>query len=207
MKCPGFEKLIDYTDGRLAADEAQLVTSHLGVGCSDCAETIRWYEQVRATTARDELVPPPRWVLNRAFRIFDQKVHRGNIAQRIAQGIATLVFDSLARPAMAGVRSTETSNRQLLFKSGEYSLDLRITQAGREGCDVIGQILKESDPGFDSVAGLKVVFAQAGETALSSATDEIGEFKIKAVAPGRYDLRIELLEGGINVPDLALGEL
>jgi hypothetical protein len=206
MNCPGFEELIDYADGRLAADREPLVTSHLTAGCSDCAGTLQWYEIVRATTARDELVAPPRWLLNRAFRIFDQKVHRASIAQRIAQGVATLVFDSLARPATAGVRSTETSNRQLLFKSGEYSLDLRITQAGRSGCNVIGQLLKESDPGFDSVAGLRVVFAQAGETALSVATDEIGEFKINGVACGRYDLRIELLEGGIGVLDLALGE-
>jgi hypothetical protein len=206
MKCPGFRQLIDYSDGRLGPDETALLASHLAAGCSDCAETLEWYRLVRTTAARDELVTPPAWVLNRAFRILEQKVHRWNLAQRIAQGVATLVFDSLARPAMAGVRSTEASNRQLLFKSGDYSLDLRITQAGQEVCDVIGQLLKESDPGFDSVAGLKVEFTRGGETKLSAATDEIGEFRITGVARGTYDLRIELLEGGLDVPDLSVGE-
>jgi hypothetical protein len=205
MKCPGFRQLIDYADGRLGPDETALLASHQAAGCADCAETLEWYRLVRATAARDELVTPPAWVLNRAHRIFEQKVQRGNIAQRIAHGIATLVFDSLARPAMAGVRSTEATNRQLLFKSGDYSIDLRIIQADQDACDVIGQLLKESDPDFGSVAGLKVEFVR-GETALSAATDEIGEFRINGVVRGRYDMRIEVLEGGLDVPDLSVGE-
>ena len=60
--------------------------------------------------------------------------------------------------------------------------------------------------GFDSVAGLKVAFTRGGETALSAATDEIGEFRITGVTRGTYDLRIELLEGGLDVPDLSVGE-
>ena len=206
MKCPSFERLIDYVDSQLPEVEAAGLASHLATGCPTCGETRDWYESVRAVAASDDSVAPPQWVFKRAVRIFDKRLHRPKLAERIAQGMAALVFDSFARPALAGVRSTEAANRQLLYYSGDYSIDLRIAPSERTRADLIGQVLKESDPTFESVSGLKLEIKLGGDVVFSTVTDEMGEFKVSGVERGVYDLRVELSEGSVTVPDLPVSE-
>ena len=206
MKCPTFHQLIDHSDGRLPIAQVADLENHLATGCPSCLETYNWYELVRSIAASDDSVTPPPWVLNRALRIFDKRLQRPNLVERLVQGMAALVFDSFARPAMVGVRSTEASNRQLLYHVGELSVDLRIVQSERAGANLIGQVLSESDPAFESVSGLKVEVIRGDEVLYRSVTDEIGEFKIARLDRGNYDLRIELSEGSITVPDLPVGE-
>ncbi len=204
MKCPSFERLIDYLDNRLPEDEAAGVSAHLTASCADCAESRDWYKQVRDVAAADDTVAPPSWVLKRAIRIFDAPREHPKLAARLGQSIAALVFDSFARPVLAGVRSTETANRQLLYRAGDFSIDLQVTSSEDSRADLIGQVLKQGDPTFESVAGLEFGIARGGETVFSAVTDEMGEFIVRGVEPGLYDLRIELSQGSISVPDVPL---
>ena len=41
MKCPGFEQLVDYLDGKLTPAGAEQFAAHLAAGCADCAENRR----------------------------------------------------------------------------------------------------------------------------------------------------------------------
>ena len=77
------------------------------------------------------------------MRIFDTARHP-RLAERIGQALATLVFDSFARPQLAGIRSTETANRQLLYRAGDYSIDLQIAPSTGARGDLIGQVLLTS---------------------------------------------------------------
>lgn len=206
MKCPNFERLIDYLDSRLTGAEAARVATHLAAGCATCDETRDWYAQVRAAAASDDSVAPPVWAFKRALKIFDTQLRHPKLAERIGQAIASLVFDSFARPALTGVRSTETVNRQLLYRAGDCSIDLQIAPSEHRRADLIGQVLRESDPAFESVSGLKVGIAREGKIAFSAVTDAMGEFKVSGMAQGVYDLRIELPEGSITVPDLPVSE-
>ncbi len=206
MKCPSFERLIDYLDNRLPEAEAAGVATHLATSCADCAESRDWYQLVRNAATSDDTVAPPPWVLKRAVRVFDTHRDRPKLAARIGQVIAALVFDSFARPALAGVRSTETANRQLLYRAGDYSIDLQIAPSEHTRADLIGQILKEGDPSFESVAGLNFGIARGGETVFSALTDEMGEFKVSGIEQGIYDLQVELSEGSITVTNLPLIE-
>ncbi|MCI0486783.1 MAG: hypothetical protein L0229_09305, partial [Blastocatellia bacterium] len=140
MKCPSFERLIDYLDGHLGALEASRVAAHIESECLRCAANREWYEKVRLLAASDDLPEPPPWVLKRALRIFENRPVRPRLVERLGQMVASLVFDSLARPAIAGVRSTETSNRQLLYRAGDYSIDLQVAQAPRSQANLIGQV-------------------------------------------------------------------
>jgi len=208
MKCPTFERLIDYLDNRLPQPEALSLANHLATGCAACEETRGWYERVRAVATSDDSVAPPQWAFKRAVRIFDKRLQRPNLAERIAQGFAELVFDSFSRPAMAGVRSTDIATRQLLYSAGDYGIDLRIAPFHQNTrADLMGQVLKESDPTFESVFGLKLEITRTeGEVILSTVTDEMGEFKFSGVERGLYNLRVEFLEGSITVHDLPVNE-
>ena len=202
MNCPKFEQLIDYFDNRLEEAQASPVAEHLAAGCAACSETREWYAQLRETVATDDSVAPPAWVFKRAVRIFDTERHSPRLAERIGNVLASLIFDSFARPALAGVRSSETTNRQLLYRAEDYGIDLQIVPAGQNHADLIGQVLRENDPTFESVSGLTLRFAREGKSLLSTVTDERGEFKINGIAQGVYDLQIELTEGTISVAEL-----
>jgi hypothetical protein len=206
MNCPSFERLVDFLDERLEEPEAARVASHLSTNCAACAETTGWYQRVRVVTASDDSIAPPSWVFRRALRIFDAQPHRPGLTERIGQAIASLVFDSFARPALVGVRSTETSNRQLLYRAGDYSVDLQIAPSEHAHADLIGQVLKEGEPSFESVSGLKLDIKRSGETLFSAVTDQMGEFKVNGIEQGMYDLRVELSEGTITVLDMPVSE-
>ena len=206
MKCPSFERLIDYLDNRLPEAEASRVATHLADDCVVCGESRDWYQRVRTAARSDDAVAPPPWVLKRAVSIFEKRLERPRLAARIGQAIASLVFDSFAGPALAGVRSTETANRQLLYRAGDYSIDLQISPSENMRADLIGQVLNESESAFESVAGLKLEIARGDQTVCSTVTDAMGEFKLSGMEQGFYNLRVELSEGSITVPNLPVSE-
>jgi hypothetical protein len=206
MDCPNFERLIDYLDCKLGQNESARVAAHLATGCPACAETRSWYEHIREVAVGDESTEPPSWVFKRAVRIFENQPARPRLIERLGQAVASLVFDSLARPALAGVRSTETTNRQLLYRAGDYSIDLQIAPAEHQRADLIGQVLKEGESAFESVSGLRLEIIRGGESVFTTASDEMGEFKIDGLDYGLYDLRIELGGGSITVPELPIAQ-
>jgi hypothetical protein len=205
MRCPSFEQLIDSFDNALSEPDATRVAAHLASGCPACNETRDWYQQLRNVTASDDSVAPPAWVFKRAVRISDRALYRRNPGTTIGDLIASLVFDSFARPTLAGVRSMETVNRQLLYRAGDYSIDLQIVPSERARAELIGQVLKESDPGFKSVSSLKLNGARAGRVFFSATTDDKGEFRISGIEQGVYDLQIESAEGSITLADIQVG--
>ncbi len=202
MRCPSFEKIIDYLDGSIDTDEAARTKAHLETGCSMCAATQQWYERVNLLTSSDDLTEPPPWVLKRALKLFESQRARGSVIERIGRAVASLVFDSLARPAIAGVRSTDTANRQLLYRAGDYNIDLQIAPIDEARAELIGQVLREGENTFQSVAELSLNLKGAGETQLSSKTNQLGEFAFNNVDQGNYDLSIETPEGVITIQGL-----
>jgi len=205
MRCPSFENLIDYFDNAIEEPDRTRVAAHLATGCLTCADSLTWYERVRLVASSDDSIGPPEWVSKRAVRVFDS-VQRPRIAERIGKLVASLVFDSFGSPALAGVRSSETVNRQLLYRAGNYSIDLQIAPVERKRADLVGQVLKEGEANFESVSGLNLVIERGKELVYSAVTNEMGEFKVSGMKYGVYKLRIESSEGHITVPDLPLDE-
>jgi hypothetical protein len=92
-------------------------------------------------------------VTKRAVRILTCRAHEPSFKRTHRPGDCGAVFDSFARPALVGVRSTETANRQLLYRAGDYSVDLQLAPSEHSTIDLIGQVLKEGEPSFESVSG------------------------------------------------------
>jgi hypothetical protein len=203
MKCPSFERLIDYIDGKLGQQvEAAPVGAHLAAGCPRCSADSQWYQKLRAITRGDDSIEPPAWVIKRAIRIFETQRAGPRVVERLGRAVAALIFDSFAQPAIAGVRSTETASRQLLYQAGDYSIDLQVAIASEHNASVIAQILRENQPRFESVAGLSIELVRGGRPTAATATNEMGEFTINDVVPGTYDLRVKTPDGMITVPEL-----
>ena len=203
MKCPKFQTLIDYVDGRLGDDRAVLVGEHMSAGCLKCDEVRRWYVSVRDIAATDDLIDPPAWVLKRALRLFDAE-RAPTALGKLKQLIATLVFDSLTQPAPEGVRLTQSPVRQLLYRADAYSIDLQIAPREESVAAMYGQVLREGETRFDSVNGLKIELAGEGHVLHSTVTNEMGEFEFDKVRQGDYELRINLRESTLTIPQLVI---
>jgi hypothetical protein len=93
---------------------------------------------------------------------------------------------------MEGVRSTESANRQLLYRVGDYSIDLQIAPADQLHADVAGQVLREGEASFDSVVARPVGLMRGEERLLATTTNSVGEFTLQGVELGNYGLQLEL---------------
>jgi hypothetical protein len=202
MRCPSFEKLVDYLDGRLGQADASAVAVHLETGCGRCMESRQWYEQVSAIAASDDSLEPPPWVLKRALRIFEAGRSKPRLVERLGRAVASLVWDSLAQPDLVGVRSMQTASRQLLYRAGDYSIDLQIAARDPSSAELLGQVLRESETTFESVTGIAIDLIREGRPIQSTTASKLGEFAIKGVEPGVYDLRLYLPEGSVDIERL-----
>lgn len=139
---------------------------------------------------------------------------------------ATLTFDSWAAPATAaGMRSLQGPTRHLLYAAEGRDVDLRITPVAGAGAGfgafmVSGQILGPDESGtvvltrcdahhsaFDSASdSASDRDVDASAPTASAALDALGEFRIAAVPPGRYQMVLQLGPDAIELPELQLGE-
>lgn len=204
MRCPGLESLTDYLDGRLDATETAVIQSHLIGGCQSCNADRAWYERVRHIAASDDAIEPPPWIIKRALRVFEQPRTQLSVAARIGHLIAALVFDNHQRPALAGARSVATDNRQLLYRAAMYSIDLQIAAPEPNRVEVTGQLLREGEMQFESVCHLPLALIRDGQTVRATSTNERGEFTIKPVECGEYDLRIDTGDADITIVGLPI---
>jgi hypothetical protein len=205
MKCPKFETLIDHLDSRLAPVKSEDVRAHLASRCRACSADRAWYETVKRVAASDDSIEPPQWVLKRAFRLFETRTSQKGLAARAGRLIATLVFDSFARPAEAGARSADMSDRQLLYRTDEFGIDLQIASAEKPDAQLTGQILCEKDLTFESVKQLPVTLLSQGKAVANTFTNERGEFSVTPVDCGEYDLQIEVGNLTVTIVSLSVG--
>ena len=204
MRCPSFERLIDYLDGKSTAAVASDVRQHLEGGCPNCTSIRQWYEKILTVSSSDDSVEPPPWVLKRAFRIFDAEKSKPKLIERLGRAVAELVFDSMALPVIEGVRATETSSRQLLYEVGAYSIDLHISHSDSQHADLTGQVLREGEVSFESVAMRALTLTRGSTQVLETATNAMGEFAVNQLDAAEYGLLVEVAEGTLVVDKLPL---
>ncbi len=205
MNCPGFEKLIDYLDGHLSGALAEAVAAHLVSGCAQCAADRDWYERVSVIAASDDSIEPPPWVLKRAVKLFETASRPSRFTERVSRIVASLIFDSLAGSALSGVRLTASADHQMLFRAGSFSIDLQIVSTGQQTAELSGQILKEGEFKFESVAGLEIALSGSEEGIRSTFTNDLGEFAFSSIESGSYDLQIETRETSVMIENLPIG--
>jgi len=188
-----FAKLADLAEGRLASNEQEASSSHLSA-CSRCSAKLASLETVVGLMRTDKAEDAPPELVSRAVNLFRSRAtsRQPSLVKRI---VAALSFDSLQMSPAFGVRSGQTSARQLLFVAGEYDLDLRITQSG-ETWNVSGQVFGEE------CVGGKIELE--GETAIRADLNNQCEFTMAAVPAGSYQLRLRLPDLEVEIPQLEL---
>jgi len=202
LRCPVFQELIDFQDGRLDREKAGLIERHLAAGCPRCTADHSWYERLRSAARSDVNFAPPGWARSRAILLFDEQREKSPLGHPNLLEIAMLDYDSVGGRPSAGARSSELSERQLVYSAGGFSIDLQIGASEDSEAEVIGQIVKENERGFASVAGLLVDLISASESVWTTVTNGVGEFRMIGVDFGEYELTIDTRGKQIRVPAL-----
>jgi hypothetical protein len=190
-----FTKLADMAEGRMAAEERAVSSSHLSA-CQRCAAKLTRLESVLGLMRTDEMEDAPREVVSRAINLFRSRAASpaSTLVQRI---VAALSFDSLRTSPAYGVRSGQAATaRQLLYNAGKYDLDLRITETG-EGWVVSGQVLGEERAGGR-------IELEGEQEVVQADLNEQYEFMLPAVPTGSYRLRLRFTDLEVEVPQLEL---
>jgi hypothetical protein len=121
---------------------------------------------------------------------------------------AILLFDSfggtiaLGGPLLSGVRGAGPMYRKLLYRAGDYYIDLSLDYVEQERViDIMGQAVP-SRKDAPSTADAHITLRQGSTILFHTQTNEFGEFIIDGVPRGAYDLSITLMTEEIDISGL-----
>jgi hypothetical protein len=144
----------------------------------------------------------PEAVIQRAIDVFAPRQRAvavdapapGGVLRRL---VAVLGFDSATlTPQAAGLRSTASAVRQMLFSADGRDVDLRIAP-GAGGWQVSGQVLGPDASGFVEVS--------CGETFHAvQAWNDLAEFRIDGVPAGRCRIVLRSSDWEMALPELTI---
>ena len=189
-----FDRLVDLVEGQLPPDERTQMQAHTSA-CSRCTTQLAWLERVIGLMRTNDYEEPPDHVAADISRLFSSynPSPSSSLRQRI---LAVLRFDSAQLPVSVGRRSGSSTDRQLLFTAETLDLEVQFTQSGSLW-EVSGQVLNADARGLAELRG------PAGTVRVT--LNEVGEFLLTPVPPGRYTLILQLTTGEIEIAELAIG--
>jgi len=190
MNCITMEQLIALAQDRLPATEAEPIRAHLGAGCEVCTKRIADLHAMLEATAGRHLSTPPEWLLQQVRNLFvwNKTTPRQNRLPRVP---AILLVDSFAQGPLPGFRSTESMCRQMLYRAGQYNINLSLNYLERtRAIDMMGQPLPLS-PDLGLLAGAEVELVKEARLAQATRSNEFGAFILAGIPEGVYDLRIK----------------
>jgi hypothetical protein len=89
-----------------------------------------------------------------------------------------------------------------VYQGGGFNIDVQMTPTSKTGAELVGQVLHESETGFESVSKVFVDLTGNDQESVSTVTNEFGEFLMKDVSFGQYDLLIETRKATLTIADL-----
>jgi hypothetical protein len=184
---PSFEQLIDWFEGRLSEEEAQLVAAQVAAADEATQADVAWLRRFYQASQSIVLAEPPaavsKW-LERRFAAYARQRRRPSVWQRL---VASLSFDSRAGLA-AGVRAVTTSEnqRQLIYETDPAMVVLTAQLRSHDRrFDLLGQVLPAHEKEADLV---RVLLLRGKDEIDSTLTDDLGEFTLTALPAGLYTL-------------------
>jgi hypothetical protein len=165
--------LSEYPQGRLGGDERKRIAEHVA-GCPRCREELAVLAEFLKRTSAPE--PARSGVLERVKILIAEWVGGGPGSQATAP---------------AGVRGEAEGT--FVFEAGETQIALRSRPADdRTGrVSILGLITGQAGDGWE------VHLWRDGKPAGNVAVDDLGNFSIDAIPPGRYDLIVA--GGGVEI--------
>lgn len=194
---------IDYVRGVMPADKSRIAAAHLGEGCRSCVEAAGWAQRV-VESAMHEVAVPDR-LASLAKSIMAPVRYEDYARVTLRRLKAALLYDSLHDLQPAGARSLPLGcgSRMLLFRAGEYSVDLRLeAEPEQPSWTLVGQLSNDDNP-CDDMSNLPILVMAGKRVVGKTFSNEFGEFVLPSLPRQRLRLCVPLAAEGQQI-DLAL---
>lgn len=159
----------------------------------DRSETARRHvaalRQVTELARAEAECSPPDWAVRSVKALGSlhrpQEELEPSLLERVAM---SLTFDSLTSPALAGTRDVQAHDRQLVYETDAYRVDLRLEpQTDLQKSVVVGQLLRSADD-FEPMADVAVLAKSGDEIVSRVHTGRHGEFQSDGLPIADLDL-------------------
>lgn len=187
---PPFATLVDYVEGRLDPERANVVAAEVSAAGPRALGAVRWLEGFLACATSLPLEEPPRIVRQRLRQHFDSWSRaRAMMGQAPHEIFADLLFDSREDLVLAGTRYADASDElvHLAFTSEQADLVLDIAAQVNGTFRVDGQVLL-GDPG--DAPTFEAELTNAATVRRDVEGDAHGRFSLSSVRGGHQHLRV-----------------
>jgi len=196
-----FQRLIDYLEDRLRAEEAAEVSLHL-VRCDECQRSLTLARQFLTNMRGQNLEQPRAGLLRRAIAAFRQQQQR---SPHRAQQRGDLRYDNWQDHLLAGARGLP-GEHQLLYQASGYDVDLQITHDPASQSYVLrGQILTTVQPQA-AMEGSAIRLTDGETVERGALADHLGQFQFSLLPQGAYTLTITAEAVDLVIRTVQIGE-
>jgi hypothetical protein len=179
----------DFVRGIGNSDREEM-QGHLASGCNDCAASRETWQQVHAIALRESNYAPPK----NAVRMAKLEFAARSFEETKQPVLAELVFDTMARPALAGVRSTAAAARQMVFEADGLAVDLRFDGPGSSRRILVtGQVLDKRVPRAAVENSPVILWTAKGMALAETRTNAFGEFNLELEPQHNLRLSIQVV--------------
>jgi len=170
-------QFLERFDGVTTNEPRKEIDEHLAV-CVDCSTLYRKLCALHSYSRPFAAEEVPQATTARILNIFQSRPQPSE-QSGLVFNIASLIFDDWR--TLIHERFSGLDSRQLLFRAGEFEIDLRIDIHG-ETCALAGQI-------FPELANA-MIRVESSQTTYEVRTSTFGEFYFDALPAGEYTLVI-----------------
>jgi hypothetical protein len=190
MRHYSLEKWVDFARNVIREDEKAKMQSHLNTGCAECSKELSLWRRLQQVAQRESAYEPVDGAVRTVNALFaNQRSHRTRHAKF---GAPALLFDSFRNPLLAGMRSSESATRQLLYGANNYRIDVRIEpQTDSQKVVLVGQVLNSADPD-ERLSQVPVALLKGRKVLAESVTSPFGEFQMECALDGGFRLMVTL---------------
>ena len=199
-----FARLVDWSDGRLPADEARTVEEAVSRADDETLADVAWLRKFRAATGSAVHESPPQELRDALLTAFDASIRGRRKPGFVVRAFAHLTFDSNLQPA-AGIRTigARQSRRQLIYRADDFDLAINLLARGSDNSvDLDGQVLPRE--GEESML-FSVQLLENGRELALSAVEEMGSFAFQRVPPGSYELVLSAARTEVSIEPFEVG--
>jgi hypothetical protein len=178
------------------------IERHLASGCARCARAVALYRRIASTARQEAQWDPPPGVVARASEIFSIPA-RQQVAPLTHRLLPRLIFDSLRQPLPAGVRASNSVTRHVLYRAGDFFIDLRIDREhGAPRVSIVGQVTpREAERVATALEPVSVLLIDRRAVVARPSVNAFGEFHFDYDPHAKMRLRILFGEHtGLDVP-------
>jgi len=181
---------IEFTRNKITPEREEIMQQHLDTGCETCWKDLELWRHTLEIADREAAYQPPEGAVRSVKGAFAHCKPAG--ARSRMREIAQLILDTFQQPVLAGVRSTSSATRQLLYKAGPFHIDVRLERLpGSSRLSLVGQVMDatESRKGLHE---LPVVLRCGEQKKAQTKTNQFGEFHLEFDPAEELHLSFEL---------------